>query len=288
MPNWKDVFSLPRYFWDEKTHTLGLSGFWGGTGHQDPHGWSFECYLEEMMEHFNSELFHKFHSGDIKYLYLADDFCLLKDSDLLQGLIERCKTIISLNNPYYILVKGVIMTRNGYVSPFYEKCGNDRYIIPVNGGGYKIIDGKANEITKQKYDHIWSFDDNGLCMVRIDDTYGYINYEGEEQIPVIYEYIYNFENGITVAKKGGRYGIIDEHNNIIHDFDLDYTDMRELRNGYATMKDKQGKLGVIDSKGNVVIPCKYDSLVVLDKDGKAKVELNGTVSVIDINGNQVN
>lgn len=288
MPNWKDVFSLPRYFWDEKTHTLGLSGFWGGTDHE----WRFERYLKEMMERFNSELFHKFHSDDIKYLYLADDFCLLEDCHRLQGLIERCKPIISLNNPYYILVKGVIMTKDHKVSPFYEECGNDRYIIPVNGGGYKIVDSEAKEITKQKYDYIWSFDDNGLCMVRIDDTYGYtygyINYEGEEQIPVIYEDIYSFENGITVAKKGGRYGIIDEHNNIIHNFDLDYPDMRELRNGYATMKDAQDKWGAIDSKGNVVIPCKYDSLVVFDKDGKAEVELDGKELVIDINGNQVN
>lgn len=78
------------------------------------------------------------------------------------------------------------------------------------------------------------------------------------------------------------------HNNIIHDFDLDYPDMRELRNGYATMKDAQDKWGAIDSKGNVVIPCKYDSLVVFDKDGKAEVELDGKELVIDINGNQVN
>ena len=128
-------------------------------------------------------------------------------------------------------------------------------------------------------------------MVRIDDTdgylYGYVNKEGKEQIPVVYEYIYKFENGVTTAKKDGRYGIIDEHDNIVHPFDMNYPDMRGLWNGYATMKDHNDKWGAIDAKGNVVIPCQYDSLVDFNKKGIAEVKKDGEEFLIDTKGNRV-
>ena len=80
-------------------------------------------------------------------------------------------------------------------------------------------------------------------MVRIDKPdgykYGYINTNGYEQIKVKYDYIYSFENGLAIAKLDGNYGIINEHDEEVVPFDLNYPDMRALRNGYATMKDRQ-------------------------------------------------
>lgn len=43
------------------------------------------------------------------------------------------------------------------------------------------------------YDSFWSFDEYGLCMVRLDQhsgyLYGYVNEQGVEQIPIEYEHI---------------------------------------------------------------------------------------------------
>ena len=116
------------------------------------------------------------------------------------------------------------------------------------------------------YDSFWSFDEYGLCMVRLDQhpgyLYGYVNEQGVEQIPIEYEHIYSFENGITIAKKDGRYGAVDLGNNIVIPFGLPYAEVRGFRNGCAAVKDHHGKWGVIDTKGILIVPCTSDGIVL--------------------------
>lgn len=116
------------------------------------------------------------------------------------------------------------------------------------------------------YDSFWSFDEYGLCMVRLDQhsgyLYGYVNEQGVEQIPIEYEHIYSFEDGITIAKKDGRYGAVDLENNIVIPFGLPYAEVRGFRNGRAAAKDHHGKWGVIDTKGNLIAPCTSDGIVL--------------------------
>ena len=118
----------------------------------------------------------------------------------------------------------------------------------------------------KKYDYFWSFDEYGLCMVRLDQhpgyLYGYVNEQGVEQIPIEYEHIYSFEDGITIAKKDGRYGAVDLENNIVIPFGLPYAEVRGFRNGRAAVKDHHGKWGVIDTKGILIVPCTSDGIVL--------------------------
>ena len=118
----------------------------------------------------------------------------------------------------------------------------------------------------KKYDSFWSFDENGLCMVRLDQEsgylYGYVNEQGVEQIPVEYDHLYSFDNGITIAKKDGRYGAIDLNNNTVIPFNLPYEDVRGFRSGRASVKDASGKWGVIDTNGNLIVPCENDKIVL--------------------------
>ena len=87
------------------------------------------------------------------------------------------------------------------------------------------------------------------------------NEQGVEQIPVEYDHLYSFENGITIAKKDGRYGAIDLNNNTVIPFDLPYEDVRGFRDGRASVRDANGKWGVIDTKGELIIPCTSDNIV---------------------------
>lgn len=116
------------------------------------------------------------------------------------------------------------------------------------------------------YDSFWSFNEYGLCMVRLDQhlgyLYGYVNEQGVEQIPIDYEDIYSFEDGITIAKKDGRYGAVDLENNIVIPFGLPYAEVRGFRNGRAAVKDHHGKWGAIDTKGNLIAPCTSDGIVL--------------------------
>ena len=153
-----------------------------------------------------------------------------------------------------------------------------KYVESVGRKGWIAVKGRDDkwgimELPRQlmvkgfnRYNSFWSFDDNGLCMVRLDlpkgYAYGYVNEEGIEQIPVEYDYIYSFENGITVAKKEGKYGVIDLNNNIVVPFGLPYVDVRGFRNSRASVKDSSGKWGVIDTAGNLIVPCTNDNIVL--------------------------
>ena len=113
-------------------------------------------------------------------------------------------------------------------------------------------------VNGNKYDFIWSFtsySNTKLCLVKDNGKYGYIDNNGNIQIPIMYDNIYNFENGITIAKLNGQYGAIDINNNVVIPFGLPYVDVREFRNGLADVKDQNGKWGVIDSKGILIVPC---------------------------------
>ena len=49
----------------------------------------------------------------------------------------------------------------------------------------------------------------------------------------------------------------------------------------------EGKCGFIDQTGKEVIPFIYDDARYFNKDGKAKVKLNGETFFIDVKGNRV-
>lgn len=112
----------------------------------------------------------------------------------------------------------------------------------------------------KQYDSFWSFDEYGLCMVRIDHLYGFVNESGVEQVPVQYDHIYRFDNGLAVAKKCGQYGVIDTENNVKIPFGLPYEEVRGFRKGRAAVKDGSGLWGVIDIYGNLIVPCVHENI----------------------------
>lgn len=50
------------------------------------------------------------------------------------------------------------------------------------------------------------------------------------------------------------------------------------------MRDANGKWGAIDAKGQVVIPCEYDSVIVFDENGVDRVKKNGKEILINTKG----
>lgn len=130
-----------------------------------------------------------------------------------------------------MLINGILVRRDDHI-PLMHSCGNGYYRLKRNGK-YGIIDSQLNNVTPFKYDYIWSFHENNLCMVEIDDKYGYINAKGKEQVAVKYDNIESFENGLAVAKLGEFYGIINEQDEVVVPFSLNYPDKKGLKNGYV-------------------------------------------------------
>lgn len=176
----------------------------------------------------------------IKVLFNFDTACLIREMWEHRPLI-------------YHILEGV--GRDGWIAvkDRYDKRG----FLDVSS--LKMVDGFKS------YDIIRSFDENGLCKVRLDQQkrhlYGYVNEQGDEQIPVEYEHLFSFENGIAIAKRDGSYGAIDLNNNTVIPFDLPYEDVRGFRNGRAAVKNHQGKWGMIDTSGKEIVPCTHEHIV---------------------------
>ncbi len=152
---------------------------------------------------------------------------------------------------------------------FFKSVGRNGWIaVKDRFHKYGIMELPSQKMVAgfKKYDSFWSFDDNGLCMVRLDQKhdylYGYVNEQGVEQIPVQYDHVYSFENGITIAKSKGRYGAIDCDNKIVIPFNLPYDDVRGFRDGRAAVKNSAGKWGVIDTTGKEIVPCTNNNIVI--------------------------
>lgn len=217
----------PTYFYDKHSKTLGLNGYWG---------YEYIHYYEEYIHHdyHIKRDFHVHFEDGVQHLYLGEDF-EYKHFHYLEDFFSTIPITVSSKNKKMMLINGILVRRDNHI-PLINSCGNGYYELKRDGK-YGIIDSQLNNVTPFKYDYIRHFEKNNLCKVRIDQPdgskYGYINAKGEEQVAVKYDNIESFENGLAVAKLGEFYGIINEQDEVVVPFSLNYPDKKGLKNGYV-------------------------------------------------------
>ena len=220
---WIPALCAPTYFYDKPSKTLGLDGYWNKYIYHYYNEYILHCYRIKRVSHVRFK-------DDVQHLYLGENFeC--EDCDYLKDLFSTIPITVSSKNKKMMLINGILVRRNDHI-PLMHSCGNGYYELKRDGK-YGIIDSQLNNVTPFKYDSIWSFQKNNLCKVEIDDKYGYINAKGEEQVAVKYDNIESFENGLAVAKLGEFYGIINEQDEVVVPFSLNYPDKKGLKNGYV-------------------------------------------------------
>lgn len=119
-----------------------------------------------------------------------------------------------------------------------------------------IIDKYGKSIAPIKYDWIDCFSISGdsLSRASLNDKQGILNIEGKAIIPFEYEEIFDFNEGIALARKNGKYGCIDKSNCVLIPFEYEEAGMiNGFSEGLIALK-KDGKFGDLDKYGNVVIP----------------------------------
>jgi hypothetical protein len=192
-----------------------------------------------------------------------------------------------------------------------------------------FIDKEGSRISKRVYDNIAQENGyreiygytNGLAPVSNYDKWGYIDTNGREVIPTVYDVISHFVkcNRITwmtlaCVRKDGKWAIINNLNREIVPFIYDdayyywrgvfiverngktgllkksgekitdciYDDFA-LTNGSYFKTNRNGKWGIIDLYGQELIPCKYDAFNDFSE-GYAWVRLNGKWGTVNTQG----
>jgi hypothetical protein len=133
-----------------------------------------------------------------------------------------------------------------------------------------IIDGISGEIILPvEYDEIESFRD-GLSRVKKDGKYGYIDTKGDIVVPVIYDEIgwRNYVEGMMSVEKDGKWGIINTKGDIVVPVIYDDVGWGFVECLLRVRKD--GKWGFVNTSGEVVVPPIYVSVRDF-RDGMAAV-----------------
>jgi len=190
------------------------------------------------------------------------------------------------------------------IESFYDgfskvKKGTSRFLM--NKSGVLVCD-----ITK--FDMV-GFVSDGLFLVSLNDKYGFYNTSGKEIVPLKYDYVYSFCDGVARVEVGDtfeeyvyinkagvrigqenfraqgdfsegfghvavdeKHGYIDKNGKIV--IPLVYSSAGSFKNGFAVVSkeiESESRYGLIDKSGKEVIPCIFDG-VELRTDGFVLVD----------------
>lgn len=152
--------------------------------------------------------------------------------------------------------------------------------------GYKDKAGKV--VIKPIYEDAFEFNE-GFAAVAIKDEqgnlkYGFINVKGDFVINAIYNWAQSFNNGLAPVISNQGAGFIDKNGDI--KIELNYQGAGVFGNGLAPVMGESGKWGYINTKGQLVIPYKYDDVIAFSE-AMAAVKIDNKWGYIDRTGKMI-
>lgn len=174
--------------------------------------------------------------------------------------------------------KQVIPCKYDHVTPF----SSGKSIVTLNNKK-GIINRRGSELLAIKYDKIKSFI-FGFAKIEANGKVGSINNVGEIVIPVAYDdlhWVGDIQNRKAIVKSNGYYGLLDETGEVLRP--MVYSEMRKFYGSDVIITRKEGKEGLLNFHGDVVIDFIYDKIKT--NKGNYKVYLDQKVGIIDKNGN---
>ena len=156
-------------------------------------------------------------------------------------------------------------------------------------GKYGFINTKGKVVIPCKYDNAFSFSE-GMAAVKRNSKWGVINTKGEVVIPCKYGEIDDFSEGMARVQLDGKWGVIDMKGKEIVPCKYDEVGKHyyyyEIGKHYYYYKEEKtvfyegmarvmldGKYGFVNTKGEEVIPCKFDDTEAFSN-GVARVGLS--------------
>ncbi len=209
------------------------------------------------------------------------------------------------------------------IPPAYDYLGmfgNLSVTVAQVGNNYGIINDKFEVVSPFEYDYIYSFNDKPATVAYKDSFFGIISTQGKPISDFKYTYMEDFNGGLALAFDGG-YGYVNHNGNEVIDtihsevrqgttlsFFLKYhdkwalyspngenltgyiyTNVGSFANGLSAVSqitDTGEKFGYINDRGDIIIPCIYDSALDF-KYGKAIVRKGKYSGIINVEGETI-
>ena len=125
-----------------------------------------------------------------------------------------------------------------------------------------IIDSKNNIIIPCMYDYI-NLPNGNYCEACKNNKFGLIDLQNNIIIPFEYDKLGNYLPDCLTAKIGNKSGFIDINNNKLSEFKFEDELFCANNRYYACLN---GKWGVVDKYGNIVVPIIYKDPIGLNKE----------------------
>lgn len=123
---------------------------------------------------------------------------------------------------------------------------------------YRFADRQGNFLTEDVWDEVDGFY-CGLSMVKKDGKVGFVNEAGEIAIPLVYDGAWSFSDDMALVRQGTERFWIDTQGNRL--FNWDWARGSRMYNGMALVATADGLYGVIDKRGELIIPCEWDAMI---------------------------
>lgn len=238
---------------------------------------------------------------DLDYTTPSSYYCLTKNGKV--GLLDGHLNIIldfiyewihvaKIATPYFIVHKnGKEYIFNALTRKFgtigfdhIQYFGSDNYSKATLSGANLIINLDGEIVVNNEYELIERFSE-GLAKVKKDGKYGFIDNKENVVIPFIYSGAKSFKEGLAPVRRNGLYGFINHKGRVVINFK--FHDALQFENGFAKIRlNKQNKWGVIDKNGVVIVDCNYKHIdlytpgKIIVSDGEKYGCLNSDGSII--------
>jgi hypothetical protein len=158
-------------------------------------------------------------------------------------------------------------------------------------GKWGFIDKTGELVIPAEYDVAWEFFGGfarvGICGEDENRTkWGFINKTGEIVVPLIYEYLEPFVNGLAVGIREpeneslNSLQVIDTSGNTIVSVSAENVTISD--NGRIILVRQNGKEGLMNMKGEVILPFEYDNIYINNtRDNLLCVEKDGLWGILE-------
>ena len=200
-----------------------------------------------------------------KNLNILVDFCYDDISCESENLFVVCK-----NGKYGIIDKCNKIIVDFVYDNLFIRFTQD-VIIAQKDGKYGIIDLTGNIILPFEYDkYLLTDEDNILALFIKNKTYYYVNKNGEIQLSVDYsdyDNISTFDSYCKILRieKNGKFGVVDMYGNII--IEPQYKSIEKLGDNFVVNKNL-----IVDKNNNIIKYTNYDEIDVMYKYGIAVLD----------------
>ena len=135
-------------------------------------------------------------------------------------------------------------------------------VYDLNGNLLDTYDGFINN---------WS--DDAIFAVKKGGKWGYIDGYGKVIIPLEYEEVGDFSEGLAAVRKDNKWGYINPKNEVVIPIEFTNREVSYFKNGVAKYYTDSG-IGLINLKGEIIAEPKYDSIEYV----------NGNIAIVSFDG----